>query len=182
MTALASLLDRAEARPRLVPGAIVAVSLGALAIALASEHWGGLEPCVLCYYQRYAYLGALAFGLAGLALAARPAVRRACIALAGLAFLTGAGIAAFHVGVEQHWWRGTAGCHAPAFDPDLSIEALREQMLQTRFVPCDAIPWSLFGISIAGYNFLVSLALAALTLGWAWRGAGAKRTTGAEQA
>ncbi len=154
--------------PRLVPALIVAVSLGALAAALASQVWGGLQPCVLCIYQRYAYLGAAAFGLLGLIAGPRTSLRRAAVALAGLGFLTGAAIAAFHVGVEQQWWRGTAECHAPAFDPNASVAELRKQLLETRFIPCDEVPWSLFGISMAGYNVLASLGLALASF-WAAR-------------
>jgi disulfide bond formation protein DsbB len=161
-------LQRVIDHPRAVPALIVAVSLGALAAALASQHWGGLQPCVLCIYQRYAYLGAAAFGLLGLIAGPRTGARRAAVALAGLAFLTGAAIAAFHVGVEQQWWRGTTGCHAPAFDPNASIADLREQLLGTSFVPCDEVQWSLFGISMAGYNLLASLGLALASL-WAAR-------------
>ena len=80
--------------------------------------------------------------------------------------MSGAGIAGFHVGVEQHWWQGTAGCHAPGFDADLTIDELREAMLGTSFVPCDQIAWELFGLSMAGYNFLFSLAMGAAVL-WA---------------
>lgn len=156
--------------PRAVPSAIVLACAAALGTALAAETWGGIQPCVLCIYQRYAYLGAFAFGLLALGLGRFPAVRRLLVAGAGLAFLAGAAIAAFHVGVEQHWWRGTAECHAPALDLSLSPAELRQQMLETHFVPCDRIPWSLFGISLAGYNFLASLALAAATLYAAWRG------------
>ena len=58
-------LQRVIDHPFAVPALIVAVSLGALAAALASQHWGGLQPCVLCFYQRYAYLVATAFGLLG---------------------------------------------------------------------------------------------------------------------
>ena len=158
MTAI--LLQDLYDHPRVVPALIVAVGLGALAAALASQHWGGLQPCVLCYYQRYAYLGAIAFGLLGLLAGPRGRARRAAVALAGLAFLTGAAIAAFHVGVEQLWWRGTAGCQAPAFDPNASIAELRKRLLETRFIPCDEVSWSLFGISMAGYNVLASLGLA----------------------
>ncbi len=158
MTAM-SLQDVLD-HPRLVPALIVAVSLGALAAALASQYWGGLQPCVLCYYQRYAYLGAIAFGLVGLIAGPRTNLRRATVALAGLAFLTGAAIAAFHVGVEQLWWRGTTECHTPAFDPNASIAELRKQLLETNFVPCDEVQWSLFGISMPGYNMLASLGLA----------------------
>ncbi len=154
--------------PRLVPVLIIAASLGALAAALASQYWGGLQPCVLCMYQRYAYLGAAAFGLFGLIAGPRIRARRAALALAGLAFLTGTAIAAFHVGVEQLWWRGTSECHAPAFDPNASIADLREQLLGTGFVACDEVQWSLFGISMAGYNLLASLGLALASL-WAAR-------------
>ncbi len=168
---LQGLLDH----PRLGPAIIVAIGLGALGAALAAQFWGGLEPCVLCMYQRYAYLGAVAMGLAGLALGGNPETRRVAVALAGLAFLTGAGIAVFHVGVEQQWWRGTAECHAPVFDPDASIEDLRKQLLGVRFVPCDEIRWSLFGISMAGYNVFASLGLAAASLWAALNITGAKR-------
>lgn len=154
-------LDRFVEMPRVVPALVVFVSAGALGSALASEIWGGLQPCILCYYQRYAYWAAIAIGLAGLAFAGRPRIRRGLVALAGLAFLSGAAIAAFHVGVEQHWWRGTAACHAPTFDPDLSLEEMRERLLNQPLVTCDTVPWSLFGISMAGYNVLASLAFAA---------------------
>ncbi len=168
---LQDLLDH----PRLVPAVIVAISLAALGAALASQYWGGLEPCVLCMYQRYAYLGAVAMGLAGLMLGGNPEARRVAVALAGFAFLTGAGIAVFHVGVEQQWWRGTAECHAPLFEPDASIEDLRKQLLGLRFVPCDEIRWSLFGITMAGYNVLASLGFAAASLWAALNITGAKR-------
>jgi disulfide bond formation protein DsbB len=166
MTAM-SLQDLYD-HPRLVPALIVAVSLGALAAALASQYWGGLQPCVLCYYQRYAYLGAIAFGLVGLAAGPRTGARRAAVALAGLAFLTGAAIAAFHVGVEQLWWRGTGECHAPAFDSSASVADQLKQIMETDFVPCDQVQWSLFGISMPGYNVLASLSLALASL-WAAR-------------
>ena len=154
------------ARPRLLPAVIAAAGFGALAVAFASQYWGGLDPCVLCIYQRYAHGAAGGLGLVALALVARPRLRRPMVALAGLVFLIGAAIALFHVGVEQQWWRGTAACHAPVFDADLSVAELRELMLGTRFVPCDVVAWALFGISMAGYNFLFSLGLGGFLL-WA---------------
>lgn len=156
----------ALAHPRLVPALIAAVGLGALGIALLAQYAGGLDPCVLCVYQRYAYLGAAGAGLIGIAVGGNPAARRLAVTAAGLAFLAGAGLAFFHVGVEQLWWRGTAECTAPALDPGASIADLRKQLLATKFVACDQIPWSLFGLSIAGYNLLASLAFAAASL-WA---------------
>ena len=157
--------------PRLVPALIVAVCLATLGAAFASEIWGGLKPCILCIYQRWAYGVAAGFGVLGLLLGGDPALRRLLVALAGLAFLGGAAIAFFHVGVEQLWWRGTDACHAPVFDPDLSLDQLREQMLNTDFVACDVVPWSLFGISMAGYNVIASLALGLVGL-WAARAMG----------
>ncbi len=151
-------------QPWLLPALLVAVGLGALALALMAQYWGGLQPCVLCIYQRYAHGAAGGAGLLALALAAQPAARQLLAGLGGLALLAGAGIAAFHVGVEQHWWRGTDGCHSPGFNADLTIDELREVVLGTSFVPCDEISWELFGISMAGYNFLFSLALGVAVL------------------
>lgn len=162
-------------RPRTACLLILLVCLGALGTALASEIWGGLKPCILCIYQRYAYVVAGAFALVGLAPGLGGRFGRLPVALAGLAFLGGAAIAAFHVGVEQHWWRGTAACHAPTFDPTLSLEQMREQMLATDFVPCDTIPWSLFGLSMAGYNVIASLVLGLISL-WTARQAAREQT------
>lgn len=153
-------------RPRAVPALLALACVAALGTAFASQHWGGLYPCVLCIYQRYAY-GA-AFALAALAvLAAGHAIaRRALLVLTGLAFAAGAAIAAFHVGVEQKWWQGTAECHAPQLPPGATIEQMREILLNQPFAPCDVVPWELFGISMAGFNVLASALLAALSL-WA---------------
>ena len=151
-------------KPWMLPALLTAAGLGSIALALMAQYWGGLQPCVLCIYQRYAHGAAGGAGLLALALVARPVACRFLTGLGALALLAGAAIAAFHVGVEQHWWRGTEGCHAPGFDADLSIDELREAMLGTRFVPCDEIPWELFGISMAGYNFLFSLVLGVAVL------------------
>jgi disulfide bond formation protein DsbB len=153
--------DLLRAQPRIAPFLIAAVSAGALAVALISEHVFGLEPCVLCYYQRYAYAAALAAGLLGTAMgAARNNAALFCL-IGALIFLAGAAIAGFHVGVEQQWWRGTEGCHLPSIEPGMSVDDLRA-VLEARenVTPCDEVPWSLFGISMAGYNFIVSLILA----------------------
>ena len=151
--------DWIREQPRLPAILVALVSASALGLALIAEHWGGLQPCILCIYQRYVYGLALAVGLCG-ALLVRPPFGRAIMVAAGLVFLGGMALSVFHVGVEQHWWRGTAGCHAPAIDLTQSLDQLRERMLDTSFVPCDEVPWSLFGISMAGYNALASLGLA----------------------
>jgi disulfide bond formation protein DsbB len=152
--------------PRLVSLAIVALCAGALGTALASQYWGGLQPCILCIYQRYAYVGALAFGVLGLALAGNRVAHRLSVALAGVSFLVGSAIAFFHTGVEQKWWRGTDECHAPSIDPDASLEEMKDLLLNQTFVPCDEIPWALFGLSMAAWNFIAMLAFGALCF-WA---------------
>lgn len=154
--------------PRRLPALAIAIPLLALGAAFASEALG-LKPCVLCIYQRWAYVGALAAGVLGLLVAARPTLLRLSVALAGLAFLIGAGIAAFHSGVERKWWEGTAACHAPKIDANATLEEMKAILLNKEFVPCDEIPWSLFGASMANYNMLFSLGVAAIFFLAAWQ-------------
>ena len=160
------MIDFTALSPRTMSLGIAALCVAALGAALASEHWGGLLPCVLCFYQRYAYLAALLFGALGFLVAKRTLAHRASVALAGVSFLTGSGIAFFHAGVEQKWWRGTDECHAPDIDPSLSVEEMKDLLLNQTFVPCDEIPWSIFGVSMAGWNFLAMLAFALFCFWW----------------
>jgi disulfide bond formation protein DsbB len=143
-----------------LPLFVLVASLGALATALTAQYWGGLHPCILCLYQRWPYGVAIALALVALLLGR--GARGWVVGLAGLAFLVGAGIAAFHVGVEQGWWQGTAQC-GDSGTPN-SIEALRAQILAAPVVRCTDIAWQLGGISMAGFNVIASLILAAITL------------------
>ncbi len=147
--------------PALVLGASVAV----LGSAFAFQYLGDLQPCVLCVYQRYPYGIAIALGLIaiGHAMVGRRRAEPYLLLACALVFLAGAGIAGFHVGVEQKWWQGSAACGALGPAPD-SLEALKAQVLAAPIVRCDEVAWSLFGISMAGYNFLISLALAGFAL------------------
>lgn len=138
---------------RALPMLVLLVSVAALAVAFASQYLGGLQPCVLCIYQRYPYGVAIGLAILALALPDRPALQRGVLTLAGLALLTSAGIAAFHVGVEQNWWQGTSACGG-AIEPGLSLEELRDRLMAAPVVRCDEVPWSLFGLSMAGYNLL----------------------------
>ena len=151
---------------RLVPGLALAVSLAALGLAYGSQYWGGLAPCVLCLYQRAAYGAVIvcAAGALGCAFADKEKAARFLTGLCALGFLVGAGIAFFHVGVEQQWWTGTEACVGAATGSAKTIEDLRAQLLAAPIVRCDQVAWSLFGISMAGYNGVISLALAAATL------------------
>jgi len=146
---------------RYLPGTLVLASAaGALGIAFLFQYAGALAPCVLCVYQRYPYGAAIVLAAVALHFADGRA-RGTFLALAALAFLADAGIAAFHVGVEQHWWEGTAACTGAAGPaPAGSLEALRQQIMAAPVARCDRIPWSLLGISIAGYNLAYALAAA----------------------
>ena len=154
------------ARPWLAPLLLAAISAAAVLIALASQAWGGLQPCVLCIWQRWAHGAVIALALLALAVALRGPRRGSAwlTILAGAAALVGTGIALYHVGVEQQWWPGTSGCGAGALSGAGGLEALRQQIESAPIVRCSDVPWSLFGISMAGYNAILSAALALFAL------------------
>lgn len=156
MTITADLLH-----PRTSALLLLAASAVVLGSALLSQYVGGLEPCVLCLYQRVPYAVTIFLGIVGLVMSGTPRAAAIAHGLAAAAFLIGAGIAAYHVGVEQHWWAGTAECTGAAAGTAQSVDELRAQIMSAPTTRCDEVPWSLFGISMAGYNFLVSLGLAA---------------------
>ena len=166
------------ANPRLVFALLLGASAAILAAAFASQYIGGLEPCVLCLYQRVPYGVVIALSGLGLVLSGLAPPPRGVIAVLGgvcaAAFLVNAGIATFHVGVEQHWWQGTEACGA-AGTTARTIEQLRAQIFAAPVARCDEVPWSLFGISMAGYNVLASLVLAvasAIAARGMWRDGG----------
>jgi disulfide bond formation protein DsbB len=144
-------------------GLVLAVSIVVLGSALLSQYAGGLQPCILCLYQRVPYVATIALSGSALALIAfsgRPqyALTRGVLAVCAVVFFAGAGIATYHVGVEQGWWLGAASCSGPDLNT-MTIDELREHLLQAPVVRCDEVAWSLLGISMAGYNILTSLAL-----------------------
>jgi disulfide bond formation protein DsbB len=151
---------------RIAASLLLAASAALLGGALAFQYLGGLAPCVLCVWQRYAH-GAV-IGLMLVALYVPPRAVPALVAVAAAALLVGAGIAFFHIGVEQHWWQGTAECGSSVGGAG-SIEELRARLMAQPIVRCDEISWSLFGLSMAGYNFILSVVLAGFASYVAWR-------------
>ena len=150
---------------RFAPHSLLAASILVLGTAIASERWGGLLPCPLCLWQRWPYWAVIALMLVAIMVPSRKMdgmARAGLLALAGGAFVVGAGLAGYHVGVEQGWWPGLAACGAtgPALQPGLGSDDLRRQLLDTPVVRCDRPAWTLFGISMAGYNMAVSVVLA----------------------
>ena len=83
--------------------------------------------------------------------------------------MTKIALAAYHAGVEWHWWQGPTDCTGPL--TDLSKGSMLNQLQSVSVVRCDEAAWRLFGISLAGYNVLISLALAAI----AWCGMRARK-------
>ncbi len=152
--------------PRGCVAGLGAVSAAVLAGAYGFEHLGGFLPCQMCLWQRWPHGLAVVVAVVAVLLAGR--VPAAAVLGLGAVFLLaagGAGLAAYHVGMEQHWWPGPASCAAGGgFDPALSLQELRAALLETPFVPCDRVAWSLGGVSMAGYNALVSAGQAGLAL------------------
>ena len=156
-----------SAAPRLAPrsaASIVALAAAALLVAVfAMQYLGGLAPCSLCVWQRWPHGAAVLLG----GLAFLPAVsdsgRRALLLLCAAAFATTAGIGLYHVGVEQGVFAGPSACSGTLSGG--TVEELRRALMAAPVVRCDEVPWSLFGISLAGYNVLASSALALFSLG-----------------
>lgn len=151
--------------PRAVPAGLAALALAVLAGAYGSQYLGGLSPCDLCLYQRWPWWIAAGAGLAGTVLARDRRLRRMSILLAGLAMATGAAVALYHVGVEQRWWQGPTACSGGAALPD-SLEAMVAAAVQAPVVACNEVAWSLWGISMAGFNALISAAGATAALAY----------------
>jgi disulfide bond formation protein DsbB len=158
---IASSLLAPPRRPALL---VAAGSAATLASALLSQFVGGLAPCVLCLWQRWPHVAAIALAaLAFVAFGRSRAVGSGLLALAGVALWVSAGIAAYHVGVEQHWWAGTAQCGAAGGTPT-TLDDLRRMVLAAPVTRCDEVAWSFLGISMAGWNLLISLGLGALAV------------------
>ncbi len=143
--------------------AIAAAAGGSAALllgALAFQYLGGLAPCQLCIGQRWPHLAAMIIGSLALTLGLR-----ALAWLGALAALTSAGIGVFHVGVEQKWWEGLASCTAGSIQGISTADLLNPSVDVAAVVRCDAIAWQMFGLAMAGWNVVISVALALI---WIW--------------
>ena len=150
-------LALAKALALLVPAAL-------LAGAFAFEHLGGYYPCEMCWWQRWAHMAALAFALVAVAGGARlPDRGRSFVWLAALAVLTSGLIGAYHAGVEADIFEGFTQCTAAGGGG--STEDVLNRIMNAPMVRCDEVQWQLLGISMAGWNAILSLA-AALTILW----------------
>lgn len=139
---------------------ILVATLGSVALlggAFAFQYVGGLAPCQLCLWQRWPHAAAIGIGALALLTGWRG------LAWAGaLAALATAGIGIFHVGVEQLWWEGLASCTAGSIAGISTADLLDPSKDVAAVVRCDEIAWQMLGISMAGWNAILSVIFAGL--------------------
>ncbi len=125
-----------------------------------------IRPCPLCLEQRYAYYLAIPLGALVALAAARDAPRTllmAGLAILGLAALGNAWLGAYHAGVEWHFWQGPTDCTGPVGNLG-SASNLLERLDTVKVIRCDEVQWRFLGLSLAGYNVLISLLMAAIAV------------------
>jgi disulfide bond formation protein DsbB len=156
-------------RIRTDPAAAAALAIFALSAATLLGAWYfeyvvKLPPCPLCLEERLPYHIVIPLSLL-MAIAALACAPRALITVGFLAIvaamLCGAALGAYHAGVEWRWWPGPTDCSGPVTD-FTAKGPLLNQLQSIRVVRCDEAAWRFIGISLAGYNVLVSLLLAAI--------------------
>jgi disulfide bond formation protein DsbB len=144
---------------RLTASVLAAACALALVTAFTAQYVFGLMPCNLCLIERVPF--ALAGLLGGAALVSRRH-RATLVMLAGVVLLVNGGIAFYHVGVEQHWWK-SAVC-AMAEGAPLNVADLAAAMSRPAEVPCDQPAWAFHGITFAAMNIIYSTGLGALAV------------------
>jgi disulfide bond formation protein DsbB len=140
-------LDKGKALALAVPAAL-------LAGAYFSQYWGHLYPCKMCWWQRYAHFAALLFAVLAYAMRGLPDRGRSFVWLAALAILTSAGIAFYHAGVELKYFEGFSQCDSVVHAG--STEDLLKQIMDAPLIRCDQVQWKFLGLSLAGWNFILS--------------------------
>jgi disulfide bond formation protein DsbB len=162
---LAPTLTLARREPAMAAAAaIAAIGLAAILGAYFFQYVMGLPPCPLCLEQRYAYYISIplaAMVLLGLSVGSSRKVLMLALMAVAVAMLWNAGLGVYHSGVEWKWWPGPQDCSGAI--PNFSAGgSLLDQMNKTKVVRCDEAAWRFLGLSLAGYNVLISLSLAAI--------------------
>lgn len=140
---------------------IILAAGGSAAMLLAAfgfQYIVGLAPCAMCLWQRWPHAAAIVLGAFGAVL---PAAATAL--LGGSAMVTNAGIALYHTGVERDWWEGPSSCSGGGGDlGSMDVADLLNPDAGGGIVMCDEVAWEMFGLSMASWNGLACLALAAV--------------------
>jgi disulfide bond formation protein DsbB len=170
--------DPVMVRTEPAAAAALAVALGGAATILGAwffEYGLGLAPCPLCLQQRIPYYVAIPLALV-LAVAAQRGAPRGLVmgglGVIALAMLINAGLGVYHAGIEWKWWAGPQDCSGPL--ARLGQRSLLDELQNINIVRCDEAPWRFLGLSLAGYNVVISGALAAAAL---WGIAAVRRST-----
>ncbi|NBX52711.1 MAG: disulfide bond formation protein B [Proteobacteria bacterium] len=135
----------------------------ALFMAYISQYFFGLEPCILCYYQRKPFFVVLAISLLALLLKSKRYLKIATI-LCALTFFINAGIAFYHSGVEFKWFDGPKTCATQNLENISDLEQLRQTILSTKAIRCDEPQFYFLKLTMANWNFLYSAGLFLLML------------------
>ena len=143
---------------RLAPLVLLVAAAATILGALASQYVFGLVPCKLCLWQRWPYYVGVPLGVLVL-FAPGARLRRWGLVLLALIFLGSFGLGAYHAGAEWSWWAGPADCGG-GVAPSTSVDDLLKGLETTRIVSCTDAAWRFLGLSLAGWNALVSLGLA----------------------
>jgi disulfide bond formation protein DsbB len=155
-----------QARPAVIAAAaIAAVGAGTILGAYFFQYVMGLPPCPLCLEERVAYYVSIPLALLiAIGAGAKAPVKLLAVALAiiGLAMLFNAGLGVYHAGIEWKWWPGPQECSGPLTDLNPGSGDLLSSLQNLTLVRCDEAAWRFLGLSLAGYNALISLALAAI--------------------
>jgi len=165
MAAKASIGDQIRRDPAIVAALIIFVLSGATILgAWYFQYVAGLAPCPLCLEERLPYHIviplSLLMAIAAIVRAPRPLIVVGFLAIIA-AMLCGAALGAYHAGVEWRWWPGPTDCSGPI--SDLSTKGpLLDQLRSVQVVRCDEAAWRFLGVSLAGYNVLISLLLATI--------------------
>lgn len=131
------------------------VPLALLAGALGSQYLGGLFPCEMCHWQRWPHYAAVVLA----ALAFVPAApQRLLVGLAALAIAVSGAVGVLHAGVEYQWWEGVTTCTSTVAGHGGSTEDILARIMAAPITRCDVPQWTLWGVSMAGFNALFSLA------------------------
>ncbi len=147
---------------RAFPVFVLVASAAVLGAVLVSQYWGGLAPCELCLKERWPWAVAIVISFVATMVASRPALPWVALLLAAV-FAVSTALAFYHVGVEKHWFAGPSACTAAAGTPT-TLAALKAQLLYQQPVRCDEPAWSLYGVSLAGWNLIASLAMTGICL------------------
>jgi disulfide bond formation protein DsbB len=169
-------LQLAHRQPKATAASAVAViGLATIAGFFFFQYVLGYPPCPLCLEQRVAYYVAVplaAMILLGLSVGSSNKVLMLALLAIAAAMLWNAGLGVYHSGIEWKWWPGPQDCSGPLTDFS-SGGGLLQQLQNVRVIRCDEAAWRFLGLSLAGYNVLISLALAAIALWGAFAGSSA---------